>query len=168
MSLVRFGFPSPYHSNRQPAPEPAWDPVPLTTSSPPLFLTRATYFAWADFAAARCKRQRFFVAAMILFMPSALIRRLGFGGSGTVGAGATAGSASAAFFAAHRFFRAADSRLRPAGVIPPLRVAGALGAGAGFGVSIPSMPSNAASACSMAVFWRSSWLMMPFRLSVTR
>jgi hypothetical protein len=32
----------------------------------------ATFFAGTDFAAALCKRQRFFAAAMILFMPSAL------------------------------------------------------------------------------------------------
>ena len=37
-------------------------------------------YAYADFRAALCKRQRFFVAAIILFMPSALIRRLGLGG----------------------------------------------------------------------------------------
>jgi hypothetical protein len=38
------------------------------------FVTGAFAFA----ASAFCKRQRFFVAAMILFMPSSLIRRLGF------------------------------------------------------------------------------------------
>jgi hypothetical protein len=76
-----------------------------------------------------------------------------------------AGPASAAFFAAHRFFSAADSRLRPAGVIPPLRFAGALTGKAG---RVPSMPRNAVSARSMAVFCRSSCLMTPFKLSVIR
>jgi len=169
------------------------------------FLTRAPVFAGADFTAALCKRQRFFVAAMILFMPSALIRRLGFGGSGIAGAGGsilpvilahrafcaraiflrdaavnflrlrtgasgmTATMPSAAFFAAHRFFSAAMSRFFPSGVILPLRVAGPFaGAGAEAGVSIPSMPRNAASARSMAVFCRSSWLMMPFNPSAIR
>jgi hypothetical protein len=53
-----------------------------------------------------------------------------------------ADSTSAAFFAAHRFFSAADSLLRPAGVIPHLRAAGAKFAGAGAGAEIPSIPRN--------------------------
>jgi hypothetical protein len=36
----------------------------------------------AALVSARFDAQRFFVAAMILFMPSALILRFGFGGSG--------------------------------------------------------------------------------------
>jgi hypothetical protein len=43
------------------------------------------FFAGA-FAAAFCKRHRFFVAAMILAIPSLLIRRFGLGAFGTAGA----------------------------------------------------------------------------------
>ncbi len=52
------------------------------------FLACAVFFPAADFALvpAFCNRQRFFVAAMILFMPSSLMRRSGFSGSGVVGA----------------------------------------------------------------------------------
>src|ERR1022692_3494456 len=53
----------------------------------PFFLTGATFFAVAPcaFAAALCNRQRFFVAAMILAIPSLLIRRLVFGAFGVAG-----------------------------------------------------------------------------------
>jgi hypothetical protein len=54
------------------------------------------FFAGA-FAAAFCKRQRFFVAAMILFIPSSLIRRFAFG------ALAGAGGSDSPLILAHRF-----------------------------------------------------------------
>jgi hypothetical protein len=48
------------------------------------FRAGAAFLAAVDcaFAAAFCKRHRFFVAAIILAIPSLLIRRLGFEGSG--------------------------------------------------------------------------------------
>src|ERR1017187_9922960 len=74
----------------------------------PFFLTGATFFAVApcDFAAALCNRQRFFVAAMILAIPSLLIRRLGFGAFGVAG--------NVPLIAAHRFFCASAIRRRVA------------------------------------------------------
>ena len=53
----------------------------------PFFVTGATFFAVAPcaLAAALCNRQRFFVAAMILAIPSLLIRRLVFGAFGVAG-----------------------------------------------------------------------------------
>src|ERR1035438_1941198 len=60
------------------------------------------------FAAALCNRQRFFVAAMILAIPSLLIRRLGFGAFGVAG--------NVPLIAAHRFFCASAIRRRVAAV----------------------------------------------------
>jgi hypothetical protein len=46
----------------------------------PFFATGAAFFVAVDAALATlASRQRFFVAAMILFIPSALIRRFAFG-----------------------------------------------------------------------------------------
>ena len=61
-------------------------------------------------AAACCKRQRFFVAAMMFFMPFALIRRLGFAESG---ARDDSGSISPLILA-HRAFCASAIFLRDA------------------------------------------------------
>src|ERR1039458_6699875 len=58
-----------------------------------------TAFFVGAFAAAFCKRQRFFVAAMILFIPSSLIRRFGLGASGVAGAGGS----DSPLILAHRF-----------------------------------------------------------------
>src|ERR1022692_790247 len=63
---------------------------------------------YAFFAAAFANRHRFFVAAMILFIPSGLIRRLGFVGLGVAGAG------DVPLIAAHRFFCASAMRRRVA------------------------------------------------------
>lgn len=67
-----------------------------STCSPAGYLYAVVFTA----EAARCKRQRFFVAAMILFMPSALIRRLGFEGSGA----GSDGSSISPLILAHRAF----------------------------------------------------------------
>src|ERR1039458_9441673 len=56
-----------------------------------------TAFFVGAFAAAFCKRQRFFVAAMILFIPSSLIRRFAFG------ALAGADGSDSPLILAHRF-----------------------------------------------------------------
>ena len=78
----------------------SYDPVePLMSLPSPVFLGE-TFAAGTDLAAAGCRRQRFFVAAMILFMPSGLILRFGFGGSGVEGDG---GSLSPLILA-HRAF----------------------------------------------------------------
>jgi hypothetical protein len=72
-----------------------------------------TYFAVAVFAlAALANRQRFFVAAMIRFIPSGLICRFGFCVSGVA---ATVGSDSPLSFA-HRAFCAKAILLRDAGL----------------------------------------------------
>ena len=55
----------------------------------PFFRPVAAFFAaadWAFAASAFCNRHRFFVAAIIRFIPSSLIRRFGFDGSGVAGA----------------------------------------------------------------------------------
>jgi hypothetical protein len=78
-----------------------------------------TFFGAAFFAvdgsalAAFANRQRFFVAAMIRFIPSSLIRGLGFGASTAAG---TDGSDSP-LIAAHRFFWPAAIRRRAAAEI---------------------------------------------------
>jgi hypothetical protein len=63
------------------------------------------------FAAAFCKRHRFFVAAMIFAIPSLLIRRFGFDGCGVAGA---AGSDSPRIFAHLAFCAIAILRLEAA------------------------------------------------------
>ena len=93
--------------------------------------------------AARFTAHRRLIASASRLRPSGVIRtfrRAAF-------TGVAAGVASAAFFAAHRLFCPSDRRFR---LIPPLRVAGAFAAGPG--AAIPSIPRNAASARSMAVF----------------
>jgi len=78
-----------------------------------------TLFGTIFFAVAVCalaaftNRQRFLVAAMIRFIPSALIRRLGFGGSTLAGADGS----DAPLIAAHRFFCPSAIRRRAAAEI---------------------------------------------------
>jgi hypothetical protein len=116
-------------------------------------------------AAAFCKRQRFFVAAMILFMPSALIRRLGFEGSGA----GSDGASISPLILAHRASCASAIFLRDAALnflrlsVGASAVAGDLTSAALAGVAIPSICRSAVSARSMAVFCRSSWSMMPLK-----
>ena len=75
--------------------------------------------------AAFVNRQRFLVAAIILFMPSALIRRFAFGGSGVVGAD----SSDSPRIVAYRFRCAIAILRRPAAETLRLRV-GACGVAA--------------------------------------
>jgi hypothetical protein len=63
---------------------------------------------YAFFAAAFANRHRFFVAAMILFIPSGLIRRFAFGAFFMTGAG------DVPLIAAHRFFCARAMQRRVA------------------------------------------------------
>jgi len=122
--------------------------------------------ASADFAAALCRRHRFFVAAMILFMPSALIRRLGLGVFSVAGGGAIS-----PLTLAHRTFCARAIFFRDAALnLLRLRM-GASGVEAGSTcapVAGPSTSLNARSARSMAVLCRSSWVMMLANPSVIR
>lgn len=95
---------------------------------------------------------------MILFMPSGLIRRLGFGGAGASGDGASISPV----ILAHRAFCASAILLRDAALnflrlsAGAAAVAGDLISGAVAGVAIPSICRSAISALSMAVFRRSS------------
>src|SRR5664279_5048061 len=110
----------------------------------PYFRGGAGVFA-AAFAAAFCKRQRFFVAAMILAIPSLLIRRFGPVAFGIVGTG---GADSPRIFA-HRRCWASFMRCRAAAEnFFRLRV-GASGVAAGVGFVPPS-----SMAWSSAI-WRS-------------
>jgi hypothetical protein len=129
-----------------------------------VFLGLACFSAAAS--AARFNPHRFLVAAMILFMPSSLIRRFGVGGSGVAGAG---GTDSPRVFA-QRSCCASFIRLRTAALrFMPLRGEDP-GVDAELGdvgrASIPSSPRKATKARSMAVFCRSSWLMMLVNPSV--
>jgi len=128
-----------------------------------------TAFAYAAFrprffacAAVRFTAQRRLIASARRWRPSGVIRTLrcaGFCGL------AAAGAPVAAFFAAQRFFSASDSRLRLAGVMPPLRFTTSVKVGAGVVSAVPSISRSAASARSIAVFCRSSCAMMPFSWS---
>ena len=136
------------------------------TFFPAAFL-EATFFAGADFAAALCKRQRFFVAAMILFMPSALIRRLGLGGFAVV----ADGSSISPLILAHRAFWAKAIFLREAALNLLRLRTGASGVEAGsICASVAGAPTSrsAASARSMAVFCRVSCVMILASPSVIR
>lgn len=119
----------------------------------------AAFFAGA-FAAAFCKRQRFFVAAMILFIPSSLIRRFGFVGSGVVD-----GSDSPRIFAHRRFCDWAIFRLTAAENFLRLRVGAPVAAAAWAGPPGSIARSSAILASSFS-FWASIPKIAAFKISV--
>ena len=100
----------------------------------------------AAFAAALFAAQRFFVAATIAALPSALSTRFFFAGSA-----AFAGVAEPAFFSAHRFLWAAAIALRPAALIRLL-----LGAVGVTGALPLFRPRSSAICASIRRFWASN------------
>ena len=108
--------------------------------------------------------------AQVASIPSALIRRLGFGGSGAGGGG---GSTSPLILA-HRVFCARPIFLRAAALnflrlrVDASGVAAVRISAAVVGAAISSISRRAASARSMAAFCCSSWLMIPVRPSAIR
>ena len=116
----------------------------------------ATFFAATFFAAAGCAfaafsaltfAQRRFVAAMIFLMPSALIRRLGFGGSGEAGDDGSA----VPLMAAHRLFCPSAILRRAAAEI--LRFFGAISGIAAVSTRRPDSIARSSAICwSIRVF----------------
>jgi hypothetical protein len=76
------------------------------------------------FSAALCRFQRFFVAAIIFFIPSALIFRFGFGASGVAGSGVAGAVASDVPLAAAQRLCCASFIRRRAAALNFLRLPG--------------------------------------------
>ena len=119
----------------------------------------ARVLRFSFFTAARFTAQRRFIASASRLRPSGVKVRFRYAGFAELAAGAT----SAAIFAAQRFFCPSDRRFGVAFGGRPLRFATTSG-----GASTLPTSSNAASARSMADFYRSSSAMMPLNASVIR